>query len=122
MRIAAIYDIHGNLPALDAVLQEINRESSDLIVVGGDIVSGPLPRATMERLMGLGIGRDSSVATPIAGWSPVSTENRSIQACPNIMCSRRPLLPRRSRPSSTRLSNVLAPNLDRRRMTCTDTR
>lgn len=54
MRIAALYDIHGNLPALDAALQEIDRENPDLIVVGGDIASGPLPRATMERLMGLG--------------------------------------------------------------------
>lgn len=54
MRIAAIYDIHGNLPALDAVLQEIERENPDLIVVGGDVASGPLPRATLERLMELG--------------------------------------------------------------------
>ncbi len=54
MRIAAIYDIHGNLPALDAVLQEIDRENPDLIVVGGDIASGLLPRATLERLIGLG--------------------------------------------------------------------
>ncbi len=44
MRVAAIYDIHGNLPALDAVLQEIEREQPDLIVVGGDVASGPLPR------------------------------------------------------------------------------
>ncbi len=54
MRIAAIYDIHGNLPALDAALREIDRKKPDLIVVGGDIASGPLPRATLERLMGLG--------------------------------------------------------------------
>jgi putative phosphoesterase len=54
MRIAAIYDIHGNLPALDAVLQNIEREQPDLIVVGGDVAAGPLPRATLERLMGLG--------------------------------------------------------------------
>jgi len=54
VRVAALYDIHGNLPALDAALQEIGRENPDLIVVGGDIASGPLPRATLERLMGLG--------------------------------------------------------------------
>ena len=54
MRVAAIYDIHGNLPALDAVLQDIEREQPDLIVVGGDVASGPLPRATVERLMLLG--------------------------------------------------------------------
>jgi len=54
MRIAAIYDIHGNLPALDAVLQDIEREQPDLIVVGGDVASEPLPRATLEPLMRLG--------------------------------------------------------------------
>lgn len=55
MRIAAIYDIHGNLPALEAVLREIAPERPDLIVVGGDVATGgPLPRATIERLMALG--------------------------------------------------------------------
>lgn len=54
MRIAAIYDIHGNLPALEAVLREIEQERPDLILVGGDIVSGPMPAATLERLLQLG--------------------------------------------------------------------
>src|SRR5687767_14300698 len=53
MRVAAIYDIHGNLPALDAALGAIEREAPDLIVVGGDVASGPLPRPTIERLMAL---------------------------------------------------------------------
>ena len=53
MRIAAIYDIHGNLPALEAVLTAIDRERPDLIVVGGDVAAGPLPRPTIERLMAL---------------------------------------------------------------------
>jgi len=55
MRIAALYDIHGNLPALDAVLAEVEREGVDLIVAGGDIVPGPLPRETLSRLLGLSI-------------------------------------------------------------------
>ena len=54
MRIAAIYDIHGNLPALEAVLREIDQLAPDLIVVGGDVAAGPLPRATIERLIALG--------------------------------------------------------------------
>lgn len=54
MRIAALYDIHGNQPALEAVLQEVERESVDLIVVGGDVAWGPFPRDTVELLRQLG--------------------------------------------------------------------
>ena len=54
MRIAAIYDVHGNLPALDAVLADVEREDVDLIVGGGDVVSGPMPAETLERLLDLG--------------------------------------------------------------------
>jgi predicted phosphodiesterase len=54
VRVAAIYDIHGNLPALEATLVEIEREHVDLIVVGGDVASGPMPTTVIERLIGLG--------------------------------------------------------------------
>lgn len=51
MRIAAITDIHGNLPALDAVLADIERRGVDLVVQLGDALSGPLwPRETADRL------------------------------------------------------------------------
>ncbi|UOQ48121.1 metallophosphatase family protein [Gracilibacillus caseinilyticus] len=53
MKIAALYDIHGNLPALNAVLNELKSEKPDLILIGGDIVSGPLPVQTLERLFQL---------------------------------------------------------------------
>ena len=53
MRVAAIYDIHGTLPALEAVLQEIRQEKVDHIVVGGDILPGPMPRESLERLRNL---------------------------------------------------------------------
>ena len=54
MRIAALYDVHGNLPALEAVLAEVERERVDLIVFGGDIVAGPFPRETYAAYRGLG--------------------------------------------------------------------
>jgi predicted phosphodiesterase len=54
MRVAALYDIHGNLPALDAVLTEVEREGFDTIVVGGDVFWGPWPAETLDRLLGLG--------------------------------------------------------------------
>jgi predicted phosphodiesterase len=54
MKIATLYDIHGNLPALEAVLAELEDEQPDLIVIGGDVVPGPLPRQTLARLRQLG--------------------------------------------------------------------
>jgi len=45
-RLAALYDIHANLPALEAVLQEIRQAEVDQIVVGGDVLPGPMPRET----------------------------------------------------------------------------
>lgn len=55
MRVAAIYDIHGNLPALEAVLQEIRQAAIDHIVVGGDVVPGPMPYETLTRLLDLDV-------------------------------------------------------------------
>ena len=40
MRVAALYDIHGNLPALEAVLADVQREGVDAIVIGGDFAPG----------------------------------------------------------------------------------
>jgi predicted phosphodiesterase len=51
VRVAALYDVHGNLPALEAVLAEADQ--ADLIVAGGDVVGGPFPAETIERLRGL---------------------------------------------------------------------
>jgi putative phosphoesterase len=53
-RIAALSDIHGNIQALNAVLEEIDRDQPDMIVVCGDVASGPFPNETLERLMELG--------------------------------------------------------------------
>jgi len=53
-KFAAISDIHGNLPALDAVLADIAAQGIDAIVNLGDILSGPLwAAATADRLMAL---------------------------------------------------------------------
>ena len=55
MRVAALYDIHGNLPALEAVLQQIRATEVDRIVVGGDVLPGPMPVETLTRLLDLSI-------------------------------------------------------------------
>jgi predicted phosphodiesterase len=54
VRVAALYDIHGNLPALEAVLAELEGEGIDAYVIGGDTTAGPLPRETLERVLVLG--------------------------------------------------------------------
>ena len=51
MRVAALADVHGNLPALEAVLAEVERERPDFVVFCGDVASGPMPGETIERLM-----------------------------------------------------------------------
>jgi predicted phosphodiesterase len=55
MRVAALYDIHGNLPALEAVLEAVRQADVDQIVVGGDVIPGPMPRETLGRLLDLGL-------------------------------------------------------------------
>ena len=55
MRIAAIYDVHGNLPALEAVMAEVRREGVDLVVVGGDVLPGPLPVETLDYITALDV-------------------------------------------------------------------
>lgn len=53
MRVAAIYDIHANLPALEAVLRDIRQADVDRVVVGGDVLPGPMPRETITCLLDL---------------------------------------------------------------------
>ena len=55
MPVACLYDIHGNLPALEAVLEEASRLGADHIVVGGDVLPGPMPRECLDRLSALDV-------------------------------------------------------------------
>jgi len=54
VRVAALYDVHGNVPALDAVLKDVEAAGVDLIVWGGDVAAGPDPVATIARLRAAG--------------------------------------------------------------------
>jgi putative phosphoesterase len=47
-RVAALYDVHGNLPAREAVLEEVRREEVDRVVMGGDIFPGPMAVETFR--------------------------------------------------------------------------
>jgi putative phosphoesterase len=51
MRVAALCDIHGNLFALETVLREVRDAGVDLVVIGGDVLPGPMPGETLSCLM-----------------------------------------------------------------------
>ena len=49
--LALIYDVHGNLPALDAVLADADAQGADAYLIGGDVaLFGAWPEATVARL------------------------------------------------------------------------
>ena len=74
VRVAALYDVHGNLPALDAVLAELEDEEPDAIVFGGDLVWGPWPSECLARAESLGgravFVRGNCELLVLAGASP----------------------------------------------------
>ena len=87
MRVAALYDIHGNLPALEAVLDEVAEIGVDCVVIGGDVVPGPLPRETLAALLRLPVPahflhgngeRDVIAATTDSGLDSVPAQARDI--------------------------------------------
>ncbi|HEX4169951.1 MAG TPA: metallophosphoesterase family protein [Bryobacteraceae bacterium] len=55
MPIAALYDIHANLPALESVLEQARQLGVDQVVVGGDVVPGPMPCETLAYLLDLDV-------------------------------------------------------------------
>jgi predicted phosphodiesterase len=54
VKVAALYDIHGNDAALAAVLAELDEIDVDLIVIGGDVAGGPFPNETVDAVRALG--------------------------------------------------------------------
>jgi predicted phosphodiesterase len=55
MRVAALADVHGNAPALAAVLEELERERPDFVVFCGDLTWGSLPQETLALVHGMDI-------------------------------------------------------------------
>jgi predicted phosphodiesterase len=53
MKVMALYDIHGNVDALDAVLADPRGAAADVILVGGDAIPGPFARETLAHLEAL---------------------------------------------------------------------
>jgi predicted phosphodiesterase len=72
LRVAALYDVHGNVHALEAVLAEVD---ADLVVFGGDIVAGAFPIETLELVRSVpnarfvrGNGDELDRAATVAEW------------------------------------------------------
>jgi predicted phosphodiesterase len=81
MRVAALYDIHGNLPALEAVLSEVRTAGADAVVIGGDVLPGPMPREALALLLALGLpvhcikgNGEVAVLAQLAGLTPAVPE------------------------------------------------
>jgi predicted phosphodiesterase len=55
MRVAVLNDVHANMPALEAVLEEVRAARVDLIVFGGDVIPGPMVRETLSLVLHLDI-------------------------------------------------------------------
>jgi predicted phosphodiesterase len=76
-RVAALYDIHGNLPALEAVLEDVRQARVDQIVIGGDVLPGPMAHETLRCLLDLDIpvqfiygNSEVAVLQQMAGTTP----------------------------------------------------
>jgi predicted phosphodiesterase len=54
MRVAVLADVHGNLPALEAVLRDVDAAGADALVLAGDMTVGPLQTETLDLLTSLG--------------------------------------------------------------------
>jgi predicted phosphodiesterase len=68
LRVAALYDVHGNVHALQAVLAEAG--DADVVLFGGDLASGPFPGETVELARGLGnaefvLGNADVMSSPV---------------------------------------------------------
>jgi predicted phosphodiesterase len=57
MRVAALYDVEGNMPALEAVLAELEMLHPDAIVFGGDLFCGGQPVEVVDRARSLSTAR-----------------------------------------------------------------
>lgn len=97
MRIAVLADVHGNLPALNAVLDDVDGHGVDHIVLLGDIAGGPMPAQTLDRLASLGDravwvhgNGERELVNAFDGKATAGSASKTVAACV-------PLLERRHR-------------------------
>jgi hypothetical protein len=88
VRVAALDDVEGNTPALDAVLAELERIQPDVIVFGGDLFCGAQPVEVIDGARSLP-SRAFCSATPTASRSPRSPIKSPCYATTSASLSRR---------------------------------
>ncbi|MCD6141828.1 metallophosphoesterase [Candidatus Acetothermia bacterium] len=72
-RIGIISDIHGNLPALEAVLSALNAEGAETVIFCGDLVGyGPWPGEVIARMQGSSIGVQGNHDAAACGALPTN--------------------------------------------------
>jgi predicted phosphodiesterase len=81
VNVLALYDIHGNIDALEAVLADPRGADPDVVVVGGDAVPGPFARATLAYLQALSVpvrwirgNGEREVAEAVGGSAPAGDD------------------------------------------------
>lgn len=86
-RVAALSDVHGNAPALEAVLADVEASGVDLVVFCGDLTWGPEPSRTAELIAALGDravcvrgNADRFVGEMLAGEPPETPRERWVPA------------------------------------------
>lgn len=91
---AAIYDIHGNLPALEAVLKEIELCNAEQIIVGGDVILGPMPNECLDLLRSIRIpvylitgNCETAVLNFVNGKEPAHLPSQVVELIPWTACS-----------------------------------
>lgn len=100
--VAVLSDIHGVLPALEAVLAEPEVAAADEVVLTGDLAAGPQPVAVLERLTALGDravwvrgnadrelveyrrNGQTEIPDPIAPWAAEQLRNEDLQLLDNL--------------------------------------
>src|SRR5215207_3174711 len=87
MRVLALYDIHGNIDALEAVLADPRAARPDVVLVGGDAVPGPFARATLDRLAGVRVpvewirgNGEREVAEAVGAAAPPAADTAALTA------------------------------------------
>src|SRR5581483_12430 len=97
MKIAALYDIHGNLPALEAAVADMRSFDVEKIVVGGDVLPGPMPNEVMDLLFELEIptaficgNGDREVLSIRNGASPETVPERYREAVEWVVAELKP--------------------------------